>query len=145
MLRYLSGLISLLVCVPMANAAAVQFAARQDIATSAKHLTGLAVADFNGDGKPDIAVTDDYSQVITVYLNDGSGGFSKSVTTTLNVPSIGGLGALVAGDVNEDGKQDLIVAPVAGLQYDIVLLGNGDGTFTQKGQISTSYGFGAAT
>jgi len=129
----------------MANAAAVQFAARQDIATSAKHLTGLAVADFNGDGKPDIAVTDDYSQVITVYLNDGSGGFSKSVTTTLNVPSIGGLGALVAGDVNEDGKQDLIVAPVAGLQYDIVLLGNGDGTFTQKGQISTSYGFGAAT
>ncbi len=127
------------------SASTVQFAARQDIPTGAQHLTGLAIADFNGDGKLDLAVTDDYAQKIIVYLNNGTGGFGAPIVTTLNVPNIGGLGALVVGDVNEDGKQDLIVAPVAGLQYDVVLLGRGDGTFTQNSQIMTSYGFESAS
>ncbi len=126
-------------------AASVQFSVRQDISTGAQHLTGLVIADFNGDGKLDLAVTDDYSQKLLVYLNNGAGGYGAPVITTLNVPSIGGLGALIAGDVNEDGKQDLIVAPVAGLQYDVVLLGKGDGTFTQSSQIMTSYGFESAS
>ncbi len=125
-------------------AQSLQFSARQDIQTSAKHLTGLVVADFNGDKKLDIAVTDDYSQTVSVYLNDGTGKFGSPVTSTFTVPSIGGFGLIVAGDVNEDGKQDLIVGPIAGVQYDVVLLGNGDGTFTEKGQITTSYGFVSA-
>ena len=142
--KFLRLLAPLFVCFSSLHAATVQFSARQDIPTHSKHLTGLAVADFNGDGKLDIAITDDYSQTVSVYLNDGTGHFGAPVTTTLNVPSIGGLGALVAGDVNEDGKQDLIVAPVAGLQYDVVLIGKGDGTFTQSEQIPGSYGFESA-
>ena len=122
----------------------VQFSPRQDIQTDATHLIGLATADFNGDGKLEIAVTDDYSQTVSVYLNDGTGNFGTPVTSTFTVPGIAGFGKLVAGDVNEDGKQDLIVGPVGGLQYDVVLLGNGDGTFTEKGQITTSYGFESA-
>ena len=145
MRRQVTGLI--LVCLSVISPLAAQtlrFNARQDIPTTATHLTGLIIADFNGDKKLDFAVTDDYSQTVSVYLNDGTGKFGAPVTTTLNVPSIGGFGQIVAGDVNEDGKQDLIVAPIAGLQYDVVLLGNGDGTFTEKGQISTSYGFSSA-
>jgi hypothetical protein len=124
-----------------AQAATISFSSPQNISTSFKKLTGLAVADFNGDGKPDIAVTDVYSQNIAVYLNDGTGHFGTPVVTTLAISSIGGLGALVAGDVNEDGKIDLIVAPVAGIQVDVVLLGNGDGTFTQGNAVPGSYGF----
>ena len=130
----------LLLSLPL-KAATVQFTAKQDIQTSAQHLTGLAVADFNGDGFPDIAVTDDYANQVTVYLNDGHGNFTKSVVTTLTATGYAGLGYLVSGDVNEDGKQDLIVAPIGGLQYDIVLLGNGDGTFAQGQILNSTYGF----
>jgi hypothetical protein len=126
------------------QAASVQFAARQDIATGFQHLTGLAVADFNGDGFPDIAVTDDYANQVTVYLNDGHGGFSKPTVTNLPASGYAGLGYLVSGDVNEDGKQDLIVGPIGGLQYDVVLLGNGDGTFTPGAVLKSTYGFNNA-
>jgi hypothetical protein len=47
----------------------------------------------------------------------------------------------VAGDFNEDGKMDLVVATIAGSQSDIVLLGNGDGTFRQGEAIANSFGF----
>ncbi len=143
--KYATFFLLLLSAVLPLSAATVQYNARQDIATGAQHLTGLAIADFNHDGKPDIAVTDDFSQTILVYLNNGDGTFSAPVTTTLTVPGIGGLGALVSGDVNEDGKQDLLVAPVGGNQVGIVLLGNGDGTFTQGPFVSGSYGFLSAT
>lgn len=145
MRRQIAGFIVVFLCTISSLAAqTIQFGARQDIQTGATHLVGLAVADFNGDKKLDIAVTDDYSQTVSVYLNDGTGKFGSPITSTFAVPSIGGFGAIVVGDVNEDGKQDLIVGPIAGLQYDIVLLGNGDGTFTEKGQITTSYGFESA-
>ena len=138
--RFLASLY-VLCAATLSHAATVQYTSRQDIATGFTHLTGLAIADFNGDGKLDIAVTDDYAQNIVVYLNNGNGSFSAPVVTTLSVAGIGGLGALVAGDVNEDGKQDLIVSPVAGLQNDIVLLGNGDGTFTQGQTLQSTSGF----
>lgn len=145
MSRFSALLLPLLLLASTLLSASVNFQPPQTITTNFQHLTGLAVADFNGDGKPDIAVTDDYTQTLVVYLNDGTGHFSPTPhTTTLHVSTIVGLGALVAGDVNEDGKQDLIVAPVAGLQYDIVLLGNGDGTFTQGETIAGSYGFRTA-
>ena len=145
MRRQAIGLMVVCLCAISSLAAqSIQFGARQDIQTNATHLTGLVIADFNGDKKLDIAVTDDYTQTVSVYLNDGTGKFGSPITSTFTVPNIGGFGAIVAGDVNEDGKQDLIVGPVAGLQYDVVLLGNGDGTFTEKGQISTSYGFFSA-
>jgi len=123
-----------------ALASTLQFNPRQDINTGFQHLTGLAVADFNGDGKLDIAVTDDVAQRVVVYLNNGSGTFSAPISTTLKMSAIGA-GAIVAGDFNEDGKQDLIVATVAGGQADIFLSGNGDGTFTEQQVLPGSFGF----
>lgn len=121
-------------------AAAPQYKPRTDITTGFKYLYGMVVADFNGDGKPDIAVTDNNVKAVYVYLNDGSGAFasSKSIPVTMNAL---GPGVLLAGDFNEDGKQDLIVGTVAGLQADILLTGNGDGTFTQQQNLPGSYGY----
>ncbi len=60
MRRQVTGLIAVCLCaISSLVAQTIQFDGRQDIQTSAKHLTGLAVADFNGDKKLDIAVTDD--------------------------------------------------------------------------------------
>jgi len=51
------------------------------------------------------------------------------------------VGSLAVGDFNEDGKADLVVATIAGGQVSIVLLGNGDGTFSQQPPIPNSFGF----
>jgi hypothetical protein len=48
---------------------------------------------------------------------------------------------LAVGDFNEDGKADLVVATISGPQVSIVLLGHGDGTFSQQAPIPNSSGF----
>ncbi|MGC1299254.1 MAG: FG-GAP-like repeat-containing protein [Alloacidobacterium sp.] len=107
--------------------------------TGASTPNAFAVGDFNGDGKPDLAIPDQYGKTVSTYLNKGGGTFGTPIVTTLTIDNT--LGAILSGDVNEDGKTDLIVATVAGDQYAIVLLGNGDGSFTQQAPIPGSFGF----
>ena len=81
---------------------------------------GLAVGDFDGNGRADIAVSGFASDVV-VFLNDGQGGFSDPRHTGVTSG-----GRLVAGDFNGDGVDDLAIARF----YDVgILLANGDGTF----------------
>ncbi|HTW56622.1 MAG TPA: VCBS repeat-containing protein [Terriglobales bacterium] len=85
----------------------------------------VAVADFNGDGKLDIAATDPASGVVNIFLGNGDGTFS------IGLPfSTGGSGPqnIVTGDFNHDGKIDIAVANEETGNV-AVLLGNGDGTF----------------
>jgi hypothetical protein len=85
----------------------------------------IAVADFNGDGKLDVAVTDQASTVVYILLGNGDGTFGTPTAITVgNAPD-----AIVAGDFNNDGKLDLAVAN-SGDNTVTLLLGNGDGTFT---------------
>lgn len=82
----------------------------------------VVIADFNGDGKNDVAVTT--LDGVSILLGDGKGG--------LGVPRIFATGtlpfAMVAGDFNGDGKIDLAVAN-AGTNDVSILLGKGDSTF----------------
>jgi hypothetical protein len=126
-----------------ALASTPQFNPRQDINTNFQHLTGLAVGDFNGDGKPDIAVTDSSQKQVIVYLNNGNGSFSSPITTPIQMGALGA-GAIAVGDFNEDRKLDLIVGTIAGSQANIFLSGNGDGTFTQGQTLPGSFGFFSA-
>jgi hypothetical protein len=125
----------------------IDFAPRVDYATGATSSgpgagsASIAIADFNGDSKLDIAVSNYSSNTVSVFLNKGDGSFGSPVMTTVNPLGALGLGAIVAGDFNEDGKTDLIVSTIAGAQSDIVLLGNSDGTFTQAAPIPNTYGF----
>ncbi len=95
-----------------------------------ENAESVAIADVNGDGKPDIVVanpcatSDCTSGSVGVLLGNGDGTFqaaSITVTPELISPYVG---ALVLADFNGDGKLD--VASGAG---DFLLLGNGDGTF----------------
>jgi len=92
----------------------------------------LAFADFNGDGKMDIAAATGANQPdIYVLPGNGDGTFGSVVSTSLPYYPI----SLAAGDIDKDGKQDLFVATAvngcsnssSGYAF---LKGNGNGTFT---------------
>jgi len=85
----------------------------------------VAVGDFNGDGKLDLAVVDEGGCKVWILLGDGTGNFTLAST-----PSVGLEPTSVAvGDFNGDGKLDLAVAN-AGDNTVSVLLGDGTGNFT---------------
>jgi len=83
----------------------------------------IVVADFNGDGKQDMAVLNANSNVVTILLGNGDGTFNIAPSS----PSIGTNAVQIAvGDFNGDGIPDLAVTTGSSLD---ILLGNGDGTF----------------
>jgi hypothetical protein len=114
--------------------------------TGASSTFSVAVADVNGDGKPDLLVANqncgDCEGVVSVLLGNGDGTFQP-----LQTYDSGGHNAfsIAVADVNGDGKPDLLVANLCTLCANGVigvLLGNGDGTF-QAAQTYNSGGIGA--
>lgn len=73
---------------------------------------GVACADVDGDGRPDLAVTNYYNEYTAFYLNLGQGVFSDHTAAIgLTVPTRYRLGFGVAFlDVNNDGRLDLATA-----------------------------------
>ena len=91
--------------------------------------TSIAVADVNGDGKPDLLVVNGSNNTVGVLLGNGDGTFRSPVLYDSGgyYPS-----SIAVADVNGDGKLDIVVANYenfAGTGIIGVLLGNGDGTF----------------
>lgn len=101
------------------------------ISTGQLNPTGATAGDFNGDGKPDLAITDS-SGTVGVLLNTGVGFQPPS-----SFPSGGsGTNGIAAADFNQDGKLDLAVTnAVSGTT--VVFLGLGDGTFQLAGTYPT--------
>jgi hypothetical protein len=96
-------------------------------------LPGRAVADFNGDGKADLAVTDEFDYKMVILLGNGDGTFMPG---PLN-PATGALpSAAAVGDFNGDGIPDLAVTNAIDDTVSI-LLGKGDGTFTTEATLAT--------
>ena len=93
----------------------------------------MTIADFNGDGIPDLAVTNYTSQTVSILLGNGDGTFTlKSSPAVGSEPYVG----IVTADFNGDGITDLAVPNYNGNSVSI-LLGNGDGTFAAGTTIST--------
>ena len=117
------------------------FASSDTIAvTSERASNPLAVADFNGDGIADIAVASASTSSVTVLLGKGDGTFSKAAGSPVNAGPAPF--AIAAGDFNGDGIPDLAVANHGVSGKVTVLLGNGDGSFTEAhgGPIAVGYG-----
>ncbi len=84
----------------------------------------MAVGDFNGDGKLDLAVANFATNDVSVLLGNGDGTFQ----TAMNFGAGTQPESLVTGDFNGDGILDLAVANDSAGNVSM-LVGNGDGTF----------------
>ena len=89
-----------------------------------KAPTFVESADFNTDGKADLAVSNTESKDITVLLGDGSGRFSAAAGSPIAV--VGAPRAFAIADLNGDGHLDLAV-PIPNRVA--ILLGDGTGRF----------------
>jgi len=94
----------------------------------------IAVADFDGDGNPDVAIAGDASggAIVTVMRGNGAGGLSHAG----NFGSGQQASAIATGDFNHDGNQDIAVTHSSGGGLVSVLLGNGTGGFISQGSFS---------
>jgi hypothetical protein len=93
---------------------------------------GVSSADFNGDGKGDLAVTLYDNSTVGVLLSQGS-----RFSSVNRVPAGAGPHSVVAADFNGDSKADLVVSDPDGNALR-VLLGNGNGTFQPAVVLPTS-------
>jgi hypothetical protein len=107
---------------------------RRFFSTPGAQFHGLATADMNGDGIPDLVVGAQGSRRIYVLLGRGDGTFTQSsFQNALGEPWV-----LRTGDLNGDGYVDVAVVSLAQGNL-VILFGDGDGNLSEP----TSYSLGA--
>jgi hypothetical protein len=94
---------------------------------TANNPWSATVADYNGDGKPDIATANSSGNNVTVLLNTGTGTFHPYLAFTAGANPI----YSVAGDLNRDGRIDLMIGNQGSNNVSVLLnaspdCGNGD-------------------
>lgn len=125
---------------------------------------GIAIADFNKDGWPDLYVSNDFNEPDYYFINNADGTFSEKLSESMDEISLYSMGS-DAADYNNDGLVDLITMDMlqddapsqkmhsgaenfdkyqllhkAGLYYqtsrNMLHTNNGDGSFSETGQLA---------
>ncbi|MBI1780872.1 MAG: VCBS repeat-containing protein, partial [Sphingobacteriales bacterium] len=85
----------------------ISFAPKIDLQSVGGSIEEIRTADFDGDGKPDIALPNFFAGTITIFRNTSTVG-SLSFAPKTDIPNGGSLPSLIEiGDFNDDGKPDI--------------------------------------
>lgn len=118
-----AAMVAALCAVTEPAMAAATFIAASDVLV-APAPGSVAAADFNGEAKADMAVGSHGSNLVSVRLGDGLGGFTPAPDLVVGFAPI----SVAVGDFNGDGRAD--VAAASFNEHTVaVRLGNADGTF----------------
>jgi len=90
---------------------------------------------FNNDEYTDLAIVQDRSHNIAVFINNGDGSFQGPANYDVDLNPL----SLTSGDFNQDNILDLVTVNYNGDNFS-VLPGNGDGTFGTRTDFTTSHG-----
>lgn len=101
---------------------AIEFAPPLELLHEDAH--GLTSADFNGDGRTDLALISYSAFGVGIFLGRGDGTFDTAPAALTSIRAI----AITTADFNRDGRQDLAVARSVPPEVAIAF-GNGDGSF----------------
>lgn len=108
-------------------------------------VNGVALSDLDGDGKPDLALSYYFNQVLYVLVNTSTrGSISFNISNAVSLPLGGMPWQVVAGDLDGDGKPDLAVGieQLAG-PGGVYLFHNGSTagslSFTQQNYLTTDF------
>jgi hypothetical protein len=113
--------VSVLLNTSGAGTQTASFSAQTTFATGTSPI-GIAVGDFNGDGRPDLAVTNFGAGTVSVLLNTTPQGataptFAAQQTFTVGANPVG----IAVGDFNGDGRPDIAVANSGGGTVSVLL------------------------
>ena len=120
------------VSILIGNGAGSFSTATTSLYTSNYTMGGICSADFNGDSKPDLAISSGFNYLL-VALGNGTGSFG----TPTQFPAGVNTNYVISTDFNGDNKADLAVTIGNGASSEVsVILGNGAGSFGSPGSFS---------
>ena len=110
-----SGSVSVLLNTTSTGATSPTFAAKVDLSTPNEHPSSVACSDINGDGKLDLVVAAEgpfaTAGAVTIFLNTtANGAMTPSFSSGANFTANKFAQFVTAGDLNAEGRPDLVVA-----------------------------------
>ena len=119
----------------LGSSAITQTFANASSFSSIANSRDVAVADFNGDGIPDLAIVNQSGSSVYILLGNGDGTFTAASGSPVSISGGNNLVGITTGDFNNDGNVDFAVVSWGGSKV-FILQGNGNGTFQAPTSVS---------
>jgi len=105
------------------------------------YVSSIITADFNNDGKADLATANSRSNDVSILLGTGTGTFGATTNFPIGInPSApSNFGSICSADFNNDGFKDIAVTNVGYDTAVFILLGTGTGSFGTPTYIHTAW------